>query len=626
MKKQFGLALPVLIGAIALAISSMAAQADEMALKDAVQQAVLKNPDVLTRWHAFKAATENIEAVKGGFRPTVDVTADITRERQNSPIINGTYTRHDASLILDQMLFDGGFTRNQVNKFNYAQRVRYDELLDASETSALEATRAYTDVLRYRKLHDLAVENYIHHRKVFEQIQQRVKSGVGRPVDLEQASGRLALAESNLLTEDSNLHDVSARFQRIVGILPPEKMTDLPDMSAGIPAGSDSALRMAYAQNPSLAAAQENIVAAQSDAKSRNAKFLPRVDLRAQGNSGRNLGGVLGNSNTANIGLLLNYNVYNGGTDRATERQYWEQVNVAKDERDKTCRDVRQTLYIAYNDVNRLKEQMGYLEQHMLSQQKAIEAYYKQFDIGQRTLLDLLDSENEVFEAKRAYQNAYFDYLLATGRTHAAMGNLVKSLKVERLDSSGLAKADETAAFDPDTACPVDEPVQVKDDKDALYAASRPAVAPVGDQDGDGVGDDKDMCPDTPKGTKVDAKGCPLKDVIELKGVSFEYASAKLRADSFPVLDEMVQTLQRYPELKIEVAGHTDNNNHSRNPKLNEQLSQNRANAVMGYLVGHGVAANRLTAKGYGASQPVADNATEEGQAKNRRVELRIQK
>jgi adhesin transport system outer membrane protein len=625
MKKRFGFAVPVLISAITLAIATMGAQADGLTLKDAVQQSVLKNPDVLTRWHAFKAATENIEAVKGGYRPTVDVTADITRERQDSPIINGTYTRHDASLILDQMLFDGGFTRNQVKKFNYAQRVRYDELMDASETSALEATRAYTDVLRYRKLHDLAVENYVHHRKVFEQIQQRVKSGVGRLVDLEQASGRLALAESNLLTEDSNLHDVSARFQRVVGILPPEKMADLPDMSTGIPAGSDSALRMAYAQNPALAAAQENIVAAQSDAKIRHAKFLPRIDLRAQGDTGRNLGGILGKANTANIGLQFNYNLYNGGTDKATERQYWEQVNVAKDERDKTCRDVRQTLYIAYNDVNRLKEQMGYLEQHMLSQQKAIEAYYKQFDIGQRTLLDLLDSENEVFEAKRAYQNAYFDYLLATGRTHAAMGNLVKSLNVEQLDGTGLAKADETAAFDPDTVCPIDEPVQVKEDKDALYAASQPAVVQVGDQDGDGIADDKDMCPDTPKGTKVDAKGCPLKAVIELKGVNFEYASSKLRADSFPVLDEMAQTLQRYPELKVEVAGHTDNNNHSKNPKLNEQLSQNRANAVMNYLVGHGVVADRLSAKGYGASQPVADNATEEGQAKNRRVELRIQ-
>lgn len=627
--------LSVLFCVMTLAMAPVTAWAEGGTLKDAVQQAVLKNPEVLTRWHGFKAATENIDAVKGGYRPTVDLTADIVRERQHSPTIQDSYTRNAASLILNQMLFDGHFTRNQVEKFNYAQRVRYDELLDTAETTALEAMRAYTDVLRYRKLHQLAVENYAHHRKVFEQIQQRVKSGVGRQVDFEQASGRLALAESNLLTEDSNLHDVSARYQRIVGTLPPENMADLPDMTGGIPASSDAALRAAYGQNPALAAAQENIVAAQSDAKIRHAKFLPRIDLRAQEDIGRNLGGIRGNANTTNIGLLLNYNFYNGGADKATERQYWEQVNVARDMRDKTCRDIRQTLYIAYNDVKRLKEQMGYLEQHMLSQQKAITAYYKQFDIGQRTLLDLLDSENEVFQAKRAYQNAYYDYLFALGRSHAAMGDLVKSLEVRQLDTTALVQANEVAAFDPDTACPIEAPNHTRLDKDEMYAINRSepaatanmvAVASVrpGDKDGDGIADDQDKCPDTPAGAKVDADGCILQSVTQLKGVNFEYASAKLRPDSYPALDEVAQTLQRYPDLKVEVAGHTDSNNHSKNPALNQQLSTRRAQTVMNYLVAHGVAADRLAAMGYGESQPVADNGTEDGQAKNRRVELRI--
>ena len=615
--------LAVLFSTLVMVAASV--QADGITLKDAVQQAVLKNPDVLTRWHAFRAATDNVEAVKGGYRPTLDLTSDLTREHQNSPIIDGTYTRHDAGLVLDQVLFDGNFTRNQVKKFSYAERVRYDELRDASEASALEAMRAYADVLRYRKLHEFALENYLHHRKIFEQIQERVKSGVGRRVDLEQAGGRLALAESNLLTEDSNLHDVSARYQRVVGSLPPENMADLPDLAAGIPAASSAALLEAYAQNPSLAAAQENIIAAQSDAKIRHARFLPRLDLRAQGDTGKNLGGVLGNYHTENIGLQLNYNFYNGGTDKATEQQYWEQVNVAKDERDKTCRDVRQTLYIAYNDINRLKEQMGYLEQHMLSQEKVIDAYYKQFDIGQRTLLDLLDSENEVLDSKIAYQNAYYDYLYAKGRTHAAMGDLVRTIGARELDSTGPEKANEVAAFDPNAVCPAEEPLQIKEDKDALYAASLPAPAPViSDQDGDGIPDSQDQCPDTPKGVKVDAKGCPLQAVTQLKGVNFEYGTANLTPDSSPVLDETVQTLTRYPDLKVEVAGYTDSNNHSGNPKLNQELSDKRANAVMNYLIDHGIAADRLTAVGYGASHPVADNSTAAGQAMNRRVELHL--
>jgi adhesin transport system outer membrane protein len=399
-------------------------------------------------------------------------------------------------------------------------------------------------------------------------------------------------------------------------------MAAVPELGTGIPASSDAALRLAYAQNPALAAAQENIVASQFDAKVRKASFRPRVDLRAQQEVGKNLGGYIGRTTRSNIGLVLNYNLYNGGSDQATQRQYAEQINVAKDMRDKECRDVRQTLYIAYNDIGRLKEQLGYLERHMNSQQKALKAYYSQFDIGQRTLLDLLDSENEVFQAQRAYQNAYFDYLLAMGRTHAAMGDLVKTLSVDHLTTDEVAAASDFADFDPNTVCPIDDPAQVKDDKDALYAASQAALPK--DSDRDGVTDDKDACPGTPTGTRVDAKGCPLQAVTTLKGVNFEYASAKLRPESLPVLDEAAQTLKQNADLKVEVAGHTDNNNHSLDPDLNVKLSQRRAEAVMDYLVAHGVPASQLTAKGYGAARPVADNATAEGQAENRRVELRI--
>lgn len=633
MKKRAKVLVPAWVCLATLSTLPQLAAAEGITLQQAVQQAVSKNPDVLTRWHAFRAATEEIGVVSGAYRPKLDLTADLARERQKSPLtgdVTENYTRNDASLVFDQILYDGGYTRNQVKKFNSAQRVRYNELLDASEASALDAMKAYIDVQRYRKLHDLAIENYTHHRAVFEQIEQRVKSGVGRRVDLEQASGRLALAESNLLTEASNLHDVSARYQRIIGSLPPEVMADVPALSEGIPDNADQALREAYAGNPALAAAQENIVASQYDAKLRDSRFLPRFDLVAQHEVGKNLSGQLGRTNLSNVGVQLSYNLYNGGADNAAKRQYGEQLNVAKDMRDKECRDLRQTLFIAYNDVKRLTEQLGYLEQHMLSQQKALTAYYSQFDIGQRTLLDLLDSENEVFQAKRAYQNAYFDRLLAMGRTHAAMGDLVKSLDAEHLDTEDLAKSQGTAEFDPDTACPVDNPAQVKDDKDALYAGmSNWRGAPrVVDSDGDGVPDGKDACANTAPGTRVDAKGCPLPAVIELKGVTFEYASDKLRPEAsvYAVLDEAVDTLKQNPDLKVEIAGHTDNNNHSSDPDLNKKLSLNRAKAVMEYLIAHGVAADRLTAQGYADTQPIADNATKEGQARNRRVEMRIQK
>ena len=625
----------IILSAIAVALCAPVANAAETTLKEAAQEAVLKNPEVLMKWHAFRSATENIDVIKGRYKPRVDVSAGVGREHLDSPTTNSTYNTSAVSFMLNQMLWDGSDTRNEVAKFSYAQRVRYEEWLDISESTALEAMRAYVDVLRFRKLHQLAQENYVTHRVVFEQIEQRVKSGVGRRVDLEQASGRLSLAESNLLTEASNLHDVSVRYQRVVGVLPPEKLTAPTLLETGIPKGSDKALRLAYVQHPALQAAQENIIAVTKDAQKRNAAFYPRFDLRARHDIGQNQSGVHGSTTLSNIQLLLNYDIYNGGIDKANERQAWQEVEVARDTRDKVCRDVRQTLYIAYNDVLRLKEQLGYEEGHQLSIEKARDAYRKQFDIGQRTLLDLLDTENELFEAKRSYQKAYFDYIFALGRTHAGMGNLLGTMGLQRLDTSSLVNADEKAAFDPDVICPPDESIKVEDDKDKIFAeamavaniavpvAPSPAPGPAAalDSDGDGVMDDKDKCPGTPKGVRVDENGCPYKAILELKGVNFDYNADVLRRDSLPVLDEAASVLRQHPEVKVEVAGHTDYNN---THEFNMRLSNRRARTVLNYLVSKGIDTDRLSAKGYGKTQPIADNTTEEGQARNRRVELRI--
>ncbi len=141
------------------------------------------------------------------------------------------------------------------------------------------------------------------------------------------------------------------------------------------------------------------------------------------------------------------------------------------------------------------------------------------------------------------------------------------------------------------------------------------------DSDGDGVIDVMDQCPNTPAGDRVDSKGCSLPRVIHLKGVNFDNDKDILRPDAIAILDEATATLKRYPGMKVEVAGHTDNR---ASDAHNLDLSQRRAKAVMDYFVGKGVEAGRLSAKGYGETEPIADNSKAEGRAQNRRVELRV--
>ncbi|MDH3318666.1 MAG: OmpA family protein [Betaproteobacteria bacterium] len=154
-----------------------------------------------------------------------------------------------------------------------------------------------------------------------------------------------------------------------------------------------------------------------------------------------------------------------------------------------------------------------------------------------------------------------------------------------------------------------------------------PAGAKVGangcelDSDRDGVVDRLDRCPGSKAGVKVDARGCEIPEVIALRGVRFATNSAALTPVSSAILDDAAATLTKRGTVRVEVAGHTDNRGSA---VRNRALSQQRAEAVMRYLVSKGANAANLTARGYGPDAPIADNGTATGRADNRRVELRI--
>jgi len=154
-----------------------------------------------------------------------------------------------------------------------------------------------------------------------------------------------------------------------------------------------------------------------------------------------------------------------------------------------------------------------------------------------------------------------------------------------------------------------------------LCAALTPGATPV-DSDGDGVTDDKDQCPGTPHGVKVNQLGCPEREPIILKGVNFTFDSAELTQKSFAILDSTAKVLTKHPDLKITIAGHTDSVGTA---DYNKQLSQRRAESVRNYLISRGVRSANLTAVGFGEEQPIASNNEVEGRAKNRRVELQPQ-
>ena len=578
-------------------------------LKQMVEKVISTNPEVQARYHEYLGAGYERDVAFGGLLPKVDI---ISTYRNQEELDNGFGRRNGTAiprmnneLVLRQMIFDGLATPNEVSRLGHAKRVRYYELQSAMQNLTQEFMRSYIDTFRFQQLADYAKTNFVVHQQTYNRIKERVDAGVARKVDLEQAAGRLALAEANLLTEMTNLHDVTARIQRLYGELPPSTLEDPELEKSGVEPSSADALKVAYVKNPDILSTIEDIQAAKDEVKTREARYYPRLDLQARKNLGTSSDGRNGINAADLLELTMNFNLFNGFSDKALVSQTIEKMNIAADQRDKACVDTRQLVTIAYNDITQLKEQLDYRDRHQKAIENAREAYRKQFDIGQRTLLDLLDTENEYFQARRAYANTKYDMKNAYARLYASQGELLNKIGTAR---QGLPEVNREAYMDSENICQAIATSQIVIDKEALLADAKPLSITQ-----------KQLAPvDPPKETIV------LSDKV-VPDVEFETNSAKIKPTSYPVLDNAIKTLKEWGDSKVEVAGHTDKRDTSK-ADYNQKLSEKRAQSVSNYLAKNGIDVNRLSAKGYGFNYPVAENDPKEGNKANRRVELIRQK
>lgn len=587
--------------AAALGFLQLPAHAEAVAnFEQAVTQAVMTNPQVRAGWYNFEASREAQRAAQGGYYPSVDITADIGREDRSTPLVDfDDYSRDATRLSITQMLFDGFKTREEVRRLGFTKLNQYYELQSASEAVALEATQAYLDTVRYQRLVEFAENNYVVHRQVYDKIAERTSGGVSQGVDLEQAAARVALAESNLLTEMTNLHDVQARFQRVIGDLPAEKL-EFPVVPVDlIPQMRDAALHLAYEKSPEIDAAIENLRASQAALNATNAPMMPRVDLRYRNEVEHDTDGLDGRFELEAIELVASYNLFRGGADSARKREFYNRYNAAIEERKQACLNVRQNTIIAFNDIRALEQQVVYLERNRLSQDKTRKAYLDQFDLGQRTLLDLLDSQNEYFDTQRAYVSARADLLAAQARTLASMGLLLASMDVKGLNADQLAELNLDTSRDNDKngqhLCPPEAPLEVKVDKEALLSN----LAKAGNSRYRELGENQ---------------------IAVSLNVQFAHDSSVITRDFDIEIQRSAAFLKENPRVKAIVEGHAD----SIGPdNYNLWLSDRRAQAVRQMMIDkHGVDPEQISAIGYGETRPLSSNATSEGRAQNRRVDL----
>jgi len=314
-----------------------------------------------------------------------------------------------------------------------------------AENTALDAARAYIEVLRKQEFVELARENLRLHQRIADQIKLRSESGVDRKADMNQVESRLSLAKSNLVVTEVNLADAKTNYLTVVGRVPEDLVK--PELPAEVlPASLEEAQQKALEGHPTLKQAEEDLQARHAQDEVAEAPFWPIVDVEVDKSWYDELERGL-ETDTEELTALVRvrYNFFRGWRDRARKVETTYQVSEAREVRNNSHRQLIELVRLSWMAYKAANDRREYLEQRVESSGKTAESYSRQWDIGKRTLLDVLDAEAERIESRKELIDSNYDGLFAQYRILNAMGSMVHTLGLKWPEEAYVEDRERTA-------------------------------------------------------------------------------------------------------------------------------------------------------------------------------------
>jgi len=398
-------------------------------LREAIEYTLSTAPDVMIPKKSRLATDELVKQARAGYFPKLDIALGYGREKSVNPTIktegrdSRTLTREETAIILRQNIFQGFATKNEVKRRKAQVNSAAYDVNDTIQDIALRVTEVYLGVLENRELLKIAKNNLEAHKRTYSMISKRTESGLARQSDLVQVKGRLALARANMQSAQGNLIDAETNYLRTVGKRPGKlvkpKMDD--DM---LPKSDEESVQMALDNHPTLKSAKYDIDETHAQRGAARSKFWPQLDFELSTSHNHHLDGVKGSNNDYLAMLKLNYNIFNGGADRARVQETAYQIEEATEIQNRTYRQVIENMKLSWNSLVTSRIRLVNLKIHAQSSRSTVISYRKQFTLGQRTLLDLLDSENEHFESQVSYVGGLYTESFSKMRVFNAMGKL----------------------------------------------------------------------------------------------------------------------------------------------------------------------------------------------------------
>jgi adhesin transport system outer membrane protein len=420
------------ITAAALAMPSQAVD-----IRTVIADTVKSNPLVLAELRETDARDREVRQALAGYYPSLDLVAGYgfqERDPADRTFAKPGRTRNELwrrelQLSARQMVFDGFFTPYEHKNQQARQRSAEYRATSVGEDISLSVTRVFLEVLKQEAILQLAQETLDYHQSVFDRMEERFQSGVGSRADFDQIASRLALARTNLQNVRANLRNARINYQQVVGTFPAEGALDFPgSYHKYLPASVEAAVERAAGNHPIMRVAETDLEAVGYTYEQTKSSFYPRFDVEIERDLDKNIDGSEEQIDDLRVMLRMRYNLFRGGADQARTQQFAYLVEKAKEIRNNARREVEEELRLAWVAHETLTEQIPVLMRYVESSEATKSAYIDQFDLGRRTLLDLLNTENESVNAERDLINARHDLILNEYRIFHGMGDLMATV------------------------------------------------------------------------------------------------------------------------------------------------------------------------------------------------------
>jgi len=670
----------VLVGG---AFAKELADTEQIPLSNILRELVQSNPEIRESIEVYEGVKEEIEFAKSGYRPSIGV--ELSGGQQVTDGVASDEERRDltastAGIYARQNLFRGKGTEHHLGETKARKLAAAYEVLNVANRVFTDTVEAYVGVLQERELLALAEENVYTQAQILDQIKVKTENGFGRKSDLFNAQSRLALARANVISQQQNLKQAAVRFHRQFGRYVDPKAMVRPKAEYKIPDIMEEFIELALKNYPAIDVAKYNIVTRKYTMKRTESQFYPTLDAELRADYRNNTGGDEGDTKSYSAMLYLNYEFYDGGKRSAEKKKNYRQILKENERLYIERRNLIEAVKLAWNIKLSEDSKNEFVSEHVNLSLKTLEAFKEEYQLGRRTLLELLDMENEHQESKKALVQSDYASLTAYYRLLGTSSILISEYETELYDRVDLQKRD----LGLDT---LDNYVNIETDRDldkwedtldqcdnsmvntetnsygcggadridVGYQRPKALTPYIKPKEEDSLGDDEELAlggdeleeaeslgeaetvaevkdaETTPMGGPEE--GLAVTEVLDFdKGadehsfnfedIKFSLNSSRLTGNSKRLVKKIGEDLLKLDSFKLDIIGHTDTSGRA---DFNLKLSRQRAEAVYAYLAKMGVEPGFMTAYGKGEGEPLYSNSTRAGRKKNRRIEFKIQ-